>query len=160
MPVGGRLSEQGNIRLAHLRFESSVQDSKARRHGSARLRQTFNPRHTTGLANTMKTTDELTHELLLTDCVNMGHADLKQWLDAAFVLGLDKAVQILKIRLDACWDHSTDCDSCVARRNSIVDIQTLRNSVEALSDDICLHESQRTRDGQIVCNICGQTLAP
>jgi hypothetical protein len=32
----------------------------------------------------MKTTDELTHELLLTDRVQMGHADLKQWLDAAF----------------------------------------------------------------------------
>ena len=79
----------------------------------------------------MKTTDELTHELLLTDCVNMGHADLKQWLDAAFCAGLDKAVQLLHKEINTCHGpHSAvsiACQPCVARENSIVDIEAYRD---------------------------------
>lgn len=79
----------------------------------------------------MKTTDELTHELLLTDCVNMGHADLKQWLDAAFCAGLDKAVQLLRKEINTCHGpHSATsiaCQPCVARENSIVDIEAYRD---------------------------------
>ena len=76
-------------------------------------------------------TDELTHELLLTDCVNMGHADLKQWLDAAFCAGLDKAVQLLRKEINTCHGpHSAvsiACQPCVARENSIVDIEAYRD---------------------------------
>jgi len=79
----------------------------------------------------MKTTDELTHELLLTDCVNMGHSDLKQWLDAAFCAGLDKAVQLLRKEINTCHGpHSAvsiACQPCVARENSIVDIEAYRD---------------------------------
>ena len=75
----------------------------------------------------MKTTDELTHELLLTDKVNMGHDDLKQWLDAAFCAGLDKAVQILRREINTCHGNSDDCQPCVALQNSIVDIEAYRD---------------------------------
>lgn len=77
--------------------------------------------------DTTKTTDELTHELLLTDCVNMGHADLKQWLDAAFCAGLDKAIRIIRKEIDTCGEYAAGCQPCVARNNSIVDIEEYRD---------------------------------